>query len=117
VALTTNHHPEFPMSKFLRSLALMTALGVTVAGTGLLAQEKKDAKKPADTKKADDKEEKLGKVEIFESKNGFRFRVVGADGKNICGAYKDYKTKEECAKVVEELKAILTKTKPVEVAK
>lgn len=106
------------MAKFLRSLALMTALGITVAGTGLVAQEKKDAKKPADTKKAaDDKEEKLGKVEIFESKNGFRFRVVGADGKNICGAYKDYKTKEECAKVVEELKAILTKTKPVEVAK
>ena len=104
------------MNKFFRSLALMTALGVTVAATGTMAQDKKE-KKPADTKKADDKEEKLGKVEIYEAKDGFRFRIVGADGKNICGAYKGYKTKDDCAKVVEELKAILTKTKPVEVSK
>lgn len=105
------------MPKFLRSLALMSALAMMVAATGSLAQEKKDAKKPADPKadtKKEEKEEKLGKVEIYESKNGFRFRVVGTDGKNICGAYKDYKTKEECLKVVEELKAILTKTKPVD---
>ncbi len=102
------------MPKFLRSLALLSALAVTVAATGTMAQDKKkDDKKAADTKK-DDKEEKLGKVEIYESKNGFRFRVLGADGKNICGAYKDYKTKEECLKVVDELKAILTKTKPVD---
>lgn len=106
------------MPKFLRSLALMTALGVTVAATGTVAQEKKETKKAAGAKKADDdKEEKIGKVEIYASKNGFRFRVVGSDGKNICGAYKDYKTKEDCAKVVDELKAILTKTKPVEVGK
>lgn len=104
------------MSKFLRTLALMTALGVTVAATGTMAQDKKETKK-ADTKKADDKEEKTGKVEIFEAKDGFRFRILGADGKNICGAYKGYKTKDECLKVVDELKTILTKTKPVDAAK
>ena len=101
------------MTKFIRSLALLSALAVTVAATGTMAQDKKETKKPADTKK-DEKDEKVGKIEIYESKGGFRFRVVGADGKNICGAYKDYKTKEECLKVVDELKAILTKTKPVD---
>lgn len=102
------------MKKFIRSLALMSALAVTAASTGTMAQDKKkDDKKAADTKK-DEKDEKLGKIEVYESKGGFRFRVVGADGKNICGAYKDYKTKEECLKVVDELKAILTKTKPVD---
>lgn len=103
------------MTKFLRSLALMTALGVTVAATGTMAQDKKEAKKPADAAKPGDKDEKIGKTEVYETKaGGFRFRVIGADGKNICGAYKDYKTKEECLKVVDELKAILTKTKPVD---
>lgn len=93
------------MNKLLRTMALVSAFGVTLAATGTVAQEKK---KPAD------KDSKIGKVEIYESKKGFRFRIVGSDGKALCGAYKDYKTKDEATKAVEEIKEILTKTKPVD---
>lgn len=101
------------MTKFLRTLALMTALGVTVAATGTMAQDKK----PADTKK-EDKEAKTGKVEIFEGKDGaFRFRVLGTDGKSISTSSKGYKTKDDCVKAFDELKAIVAKVKPVDAAK
>jgi uncharacterized protein YegP (UPF0339 family) len=112
----SHHTRESAMTQFLRSLALMTALGVTVAATGTMAQEKKE-KKPADTKKADDKEEKIGKVEIYEVKDGFRFRILGADGKSIGMASRSYKTKDDCSKAYDELKAIVAKVKPVEVTK
>jgi uncharacterized protein YegP (UPF0339 family) len=110
-----------PMTKLARTMLMMAVLGGLATSTATVAQEKgkADTKKPAtgaEKKPADSKKEdtKLGKFEIYPSKKGFRFRIVGADGKNLCGAYKDYASKEDAIEALDEIKAILTKTKLVE---
>lgn len=103
--------------KLRRTLALMVALG-GLAGTALTvntvsAQTKpKDDKKPA--AKADDKKA-AGKVEIYEGKKGWRYRVVNGEDKTIAMATKSYEKKEDVLKELDTIKTILNTSKPVEV--
>ena len=110
------------MKKFGRALFLMSSLAFLAGTASIEAQEKKaepkkaETKKAADAKKGDEPTKKAdsekpgdgGKIEIYKSKgDGFRFRIVGADGKNICGAYKDYETKEDCFSILRQLSSNL----------
>lgn len=90
---------------------LILVIGLTGGLLGFVwlnadAQTKKDAV-PA----------KLGEVEIFKGKAGFRWRVVDTDGKTIAmpPASKAWETKEEVGKALDELKETLNKVKPKEV--
>ena len=94
-------------------LALMTSVGVEAQVKGKVD--------PKDTKKVDAKESKkeagVGGIEIYKGKNGFRYRVVDAEGKTIVMPIpnKSWETREEVLKALEGLKETLNKAKPVDV--
>ena len=114
------------MRKLLYSLALCAATGALIACVSAPApaqtkdkkDEKKDEKK--DAKKDEKKDAKAvepGTVEVYQSKDGWRYRVLGADGKPIAIGVQGYAKKEDCLATVDFLKASLTKAKVVEIAK
>ncbi|QJW99209.1 YegP family protein [Frigoriglobus tundricola] len=108
------------MRKLLCSLALCAATGVLIACVSPTAparpkdksDEKKDEKKDA---KKDVKAVEPGTIEVYQSKDGWRYRVLGADGKPIAIGVQGYAKKEDCLATVEILKATLTKAKVVEI--
>ena len=109
------------MHKLLYSLALFAAVGMLVAFASPPApaqptkkDEKKEAKKD---EKKDDKPAEAGAIEVYQGKDGWRFRVTGADGKSIAIGMQGYAKKDECLAAVEALKATMAKAKVTEVAK
>ena len=101
------------MGKLLRLSVLVVALAALVSAGGLTVA-------PAQVKKADDKakadaKEEIGVTEIYMAKDGWRFRVKNAEGKSIAIGTIGYDKKEDAHKVVDLLKATLTKGKVVEV--
>lgn len=119
------------MTKFIRSLACLSALAVMVAATGSVAQDKKkDEKKPAETKKDDKKpepkkadekkadEKKEAGIHIYKNDNGkWRYRIVNAEGKTVVMPVPlaSWETKADCEKAIAELKTLLNSAKPTEV--
>lgn len=101
------------MRKLLCSLALLAATGMMVATVSPEApaqQKKKDEKK--DTKK-----EEPGKIEVYEAKDGWRFRVVNEEGKSVAIGTVGFEKKEDVLKVVEFVKTTFAKAKVTEVKK
>lgn len=115
------------MSKFLCSLALFAAIGALVASASSPApaqQKEKDKKEVKKDDKKDDKkdvkkEEKRddSKIEVYQGKDGWRFRVVGPDGKSVAIGVQGYAKKEDCLAAVDVVKATLGKAKVVELPK
>lgn len=114
------------MTKFIRSLACLSALAVMVAATGSTAQDKKkDDKKPAEAKKDDKKpepkkaeEKKEAGIHIYKNDNGkWRYRIVNAEGKTVVMPVPlaSWETKADCEKAIADLKALLNTAKPTEV--
>lgn len=101
--------------KVLRTLALMTALATLAGGAVTSAQEPKAAK--TQEKKKDEKKTvaQAGKVEIYEGKSGWRFRVKNGEDKTVAMATKGYEKKEDVLKELEYIKETLNKAKPTEV--
>lgn len=103
------------MKKFLRSAALMLAMGglsasmISLVSSDSNAQEKKEAPKKKDDKKA----EKIGSIVIKEGKDGkFRFSIYDGDEKFLgMSGPQGFPTKEDAAKGVERLKAVLKDAK------
>lgn len=105
------------MSKWIRSLALMTALAALSAGTVSVAQEKgaKAQKKGEDKKGA--KPDKVGSIEYYKNDKGkWRFIIKDENDKSIVMplAQISYESKDETLKAIEQLKKILTEVKPTE---
>ena len=97
------------MSKLVRLGALLVAMtAITASAISIAdAQDKgKDPKKPA---------EKPGKVEVYMAKDGYRFRIMDADGKTIAMTTKAYDKKEDAHKALEQVKATLNTVKVTEV--
>jgi uncharacterized protein YegP (UPF0339 family) len=105
------------MTKFARTLALITALavGCMAVSPAPLALAQKDTKK--DDKKKDDKkaEKKVGTVEIYKARDGFRFRIKSEEGKTIAMSTSGSDTKEEVVKILDEIKDTMNGAKPMEV--
>jgi uncharacterized protein YegP (UPF0339 family) len=105
------------MRKFLCSLVLFAAIGVMVASVSSPApaqqKDKKDVKK--DDKKDVKKDE--SRIEVYQAKDGWRFRVLGPDGKSVAIGVQGYAKKDECVAAVESLKAVLGKAKVTELPK
>jgi uncharacterized protein YegP (UPF0339 family) len=102
------------MGKLLRLSALFAALAVlvTVGGFAVAPAQVKDKK---DDKAKVEAKDEIGVTEIYMAKDGWRFRVKNAEGKSIAIGTVGYDKKEDAHKVVDLLKATLTKGKVVEV--
>src|SRR5262249_60138585 len=107
------------MGKLLRLCVLFGAIAALMSATGLTTapaqvKDKKDDKAKVDDKKTDAKEE-IGVTEVYMAKDGWRFRVKNTEGKSIAIGTIGYDKKEDCLKVVDAVKATLTKGKVVEI--
>jgi uncharacterized protein YegP (UPF0339 family) len=111
------------MRKLLCSLVLFAAAGGLVAAAAPAPAQQKDKKdvrkddKKSDDKKGAKKEKDAAKVEVYQGKDGWRFRVVGPDGKTVAIGVQGFAKKDDCLAAVETLKAVLGKAKVGEVPK
>jgi uncharacterized protein YegP (UPF0339 family) len=110
--------------KLVCSLALAAAVGVLVASVSPTApaqqKDKKDAKKKEDKKddKKDVKKDGSGSIEVYQQgKDGWRFRVIGPDGKLLAVGVQAYAKKADCLDAVDVLKATMEKAKVTELVK
>lgn len=108
------------MGKIARCLVLVAGMAGLVVAGGVTAATavQKEKEKAKDTKADKDKDAKAekGTVEVAEDKAGqYRFRIKDADGKVIAMPPKGYAEKADVLKALDQIKATLTKVKPVEV--
>ena len=92
------------MRKLFSSLALFAIIAAMVAAGSL----------PTVTAQKKDKDE-VGKIEVYQAKDGWRFRVVNEEGKSVAIGTVGYDKKEECLKVVDFVKHTMAKAKVTEV--
>jgi uncharacterized protein YegP (UPF0339 family) len=105
------------MRKAIGLIVLAVGLGV-VANPGLLpvdAQEKTKAKTKDEPKAKDKRAHATGTIEIYEAKDGYRYRVKDAEGKTIAMPPRGHENKQDVLKTLDEIKEILNKVKPTEV--
>ena len=95
------------MGKIVRTVVLMAAMVTLAVGLSAPAQEKKGTK--------DAKPDKHGTVEVWEAKDGYRFKVVDADGKTIAHSAKAYDKADDAKKALEFVKHTLNTVKVTEV--
>lgn len=98
---------------FAAMAALVTATGLTSAPAQVKDKDKKTDKKTEDKAKVDAPEE-VGVAEVYLAKDGWRFRIKNAAGKSIAIGTVGYDKKEDCMKVLDVVKATLSKGKIVE---
>ena len=102
--------------KLRRTLALMVAFSGLAGSTLAIASAqdtKGKSKSAAPAAKAPEKAD--GKIEIYEGKKGWRWRIVGNDKKTIAMPTKSHEKKEDVFKELDTLKSIVNNVKPVEV--
>ena len=99
------------MRTLLRSLALFAVVAALVASAGLSDAPARQKEKDKDAKKA----EEVGTIEVYQAKDGWRFRVKNAEGKSVAIGTVGYDKKEECLKAVDFLKTTMAKAKVTEV--
>jgi hypothetical protein len=91
---------------------LVLVVSVAVVGSSVVPSlEAQDKSKT----KAKEKE-KVGTIEIYKAKDGYRYRIKGTDGKVMAMPSHARESKEEVAKDLEDIKATLNKVKPSEVS-
>jgi uncharacterized protein YegP (UPF0339 family) len=101
----------------LLALFVFTAALVTIAAPPAVeAQEKKDKKDDKKDPKKDAKDDKKdvkapepGVIEVYQAKDGWRFRVKNAEGKSVAIGTVGYDKKEDALKQIEFLKATFAK--------
>lgn len=101
------------MLTLLRPLVLFAAAaGLTAAGVPAApAQVKKDDKTKVDPKKVETKKaDEVGTIEVYQAKDGWRFKVV-LEGKAIAIGTVGQDKKEDVLKIVDALKATMAKGK------
>jgi uncharacterized protein YegP (UPF0339 family) len=101
--------------KLMCSLALFAAVAALVAAaapTAVVARQKEKDKK--DTKK-DTKAVEPGAIEVYQAKDGWRFRVVNEEGKSIAIGTQGFEKKEDCLAAIEFVKTTFAKSKVTEI--
>ena len=99
------------MGKLFRAAVLFAAIGSVLAAGGLTTVAPAQVKDKKDKKDTKTKADEIGVTEVYKAKDGWRFRVKSPEGKSIAIGTVGYDTKEEAVKVVEAVKATLTKGK------
>jgi uncharacterized protein YegP (UPF0339 family) len=129
---------ETTVRKLLCSLALFAAVGTLVATAPAAQpknatdkkddekkedpQDKKTDTKKGDTKKTDAKKDdpkkaEVGAIEVYQAKDGWRFRITTADGKSLAIGVQGYEKKDDCLAAVELLKTAMATAKLKEPSK
>ena len=93
--------------------ATVRCLLLAAAAVGLVALSGATPSSAQDKSKTTVKN--VGTVEIYEAKDGFRFRVKDIDGNILALPSKGFEKKEECIKALEALKATMGAAKFTEV--
>lgn len=98
------------MRKLLSSLALFGVIATVVALANV-----SDA--PALQKDKDKKETKdqVGTIEVYQAKDGWRFRIKNAEDKSVAIGTVGFEKKEDCLKAVEFIKNTMAKAKVTEI--
>ena len=99
------------MRTLLRSLALFAVVAALVASAGSSDAPARQKEKDKDAKKA----EEVGTIEVYQAKDGWRFRVKNAEGKSVAIGTVGYEKKEDCLKVVDLIKTTMAKAKVTEI--
>lgn len=89
------------MGKIVRTVVLLAAMATLAVGLSAPAQEKKGAK--------------AGTVEVWEAKDGYRFKIVDPDGKTVAMSAKAYDKADDAKKALEFVKHTLNTVKVTEV--
>src|SRR4026208_663681 len=108
------------MRKLICQLALFVAGGVVsahVAPAAAAPQKKDDKKEAKKDEKKDENPGEPGGIEVYQGKDGWRFRVTNSEGKSIAIGMQGYAKKEDCLAAVELLKTTMAKGKVAEVTK
>jgi uncharacterized protein YegP (UPF0339 family) len=100
------------MRKFGQALVLGGVMAVVAALAGLPGAPAQDKGSKSETK-AQPKAE-AGVVEVYQAKDGWRFRIKNAEGKSVAIGTVGFEKKEDCLKVLELVKTTLATTKIVE---
>ena len=100
------------MTKFIRCAVLVAAIAGLVSAAGPSLAPAQDKKKEIKASKDD-----AGGTVVLsqDSKDMYRFKVVGADGKTIMQSSKGYAKKDDALKALDTVKSILSKAKVTEV--
>jgi uncharacterized protein YegP (UPF0339 family) len=108
-------------------LVLSAGTSVELLALAAPAQEKKTDKKESGNKTTTTKGEvgsskdtKVGSggtVEVYQAKDGWRFRIKNAQGKSLAIGVVGYATKEEALQVIQQVQEILNTQKAVIVEK
>lgn len=99
------------MRTLLRSLALFALVAAVVTAVGLSDAPALQKEKDKDKVVADE----VGTVEVYQAKDGWRFKVLNAEGKSVAIGTVGHEKKEDCLKTVEFVKTTLSKAKVAEV--
>ena len=99
------------MRTLFRSFALFALVAALVVSAGLSDAPARQKEKDKDKKAADE----VGTIEVYQLKDGWRFRVKNAEGKSVAVGLVGYETKAECLKVVDSLKTTMAKAKVIEI--
>ncbi len=100
------------MGRILRAVVLFGVIVGFMIGVGsAIAPAQVKDKDKKDTKVAP---EETGGAEIYQAKDGWRFRIKSPDGKSLAIGTIGFDKKEECLKAVEVVKTALLKGKVVE---
>ncbi len=94
------------MSKLVRSVVLVAAMAgfVSINGSGSAQDPKGKATQPA-------AKDGMGKVEVYMAKDGWRWKVMNAEGKTVAMGTTGFEKQEDCLKMVELVKTTLGKSK------
>lgn len=90
------------MTLWVRALVLFVGIATLITTAGMStapAFQKSQAKK--------DKDAAASTIEVYQAKDGWRFRIKSAEGKTLAIASSGQKTKEDCLKIVETLKTTM----------
>jgi uncharacterized protein YegP (UPF0339 family) len=95
--------------KLFHAFALFAVIAALIAAGGLSTA-------PAVQKDKDkEKKDEIGKIEVFQAKDGWRFRVVNEEGKSVAIGTVGFEKKEDCLKTLEYVKTTLAKAKVTEI--
>jgi len=82
---------------------LVSASGLAVAPAQDKKTDKKETKTPA--------KEEVGTIEVYQAKDGWRFKVMNTEGKTVAMGTTGFDKKEDCLKVLDLVKTTLNKAK------
>lgn len=108
--------PQFTRTVMLTLVAAVVALGAAVAQPPKpKVDPKKDTKPKTSTNAGSSKKQGLGTIEVYQAKDGYRFRIKDTDGKTIAMPTRGLDSKEDVLNLLTMIKETLATVKPTEV--